>query len=78
MLNGNPMSTGYAGLQPGQVGLYRIDLTIPTGGAAGDQMLSVSQNGLNSNIVLLTVGQAVLPAAAFRGGVQDAHPSQAR
>jgi uncharacterized protein (TIGR03437 family) len=55
-LNGNPMSVGYAGLAPRQVGLYRIDLTVPLDAAPGDLKLSVSQNGLSSNTVLLTVG----------------------
>jgi uncharacterized protein (TIGR03437 family) len=55
-LGGNPMSVSYAGLAPGQVGMYRIDFTVPPDAAAGDLKLSVSQNGLNSNTALLTVG----------------------
>jgi hypothetical protein len=55
-LNGNPMAVAYAGLAPGQVGIYRIDFTVPLDTPAGDLPLSVSQNGLNSNTVLLTVG----------------------
>jgi uncharacterized protein (TIGR03437 family) len=55
-LNGNPVSVAYAGLAAGQVGLYRIDLTVPLDASPGDLKLLVSQNGLNSNSVLLAVG----------------------
>jgi hypothetical protein len=55
-LGGNPVDVGFAGLAPGQVGLYRIDLTIPPDAGAGDLKLIVSQNGLSSNTVLLSVG----------------------
>jgi uncharacterized protein (TIGR03437 family) len=55
-LNGNPVDMGFAGLVAGQVGLYRIDLTVPPDASAGDLKLAVSQNGLSSNTVLLTVG----------------------
>jgi uncharacterized protein (TIGR03437 family) len=57
-LNGNPVDVGFAGLAPGQVGLYRIDLTVPPDASPGDLMLSVSQNGFTSNTVLLTVGSS--------------------
>jgi uncharacterized protein (TIGR03437 family) len=55
-LNGNPVDVGFAGLVAGQVGLYRIDLTVPPDAGSGDLKLAVTQNGLNSNTVLLTVG----------------------
>jgi uncharacterized protein (TIGR03437 family) len=55
-LNGNPVDVGFAGLVAGQVGLYRIDLTVPPDATAGDLKLAVGQNGLTSNTVLLTVG----------------------
>ena len=55
-LNGNPVDVGFAGLVAGQVGLYRIDLTVPPDAVAGDLKLVVGQNGLSSNTVLLTVG----------------------
>jgi uncharacterized protein (TIGR03437 family) len=47
---------GFAGLLAEQVGLYRIDLTVPPDAVAGDLKLAVTQNGLSSNMALLTVG----------------------
>ena len=55
-LNGNPVDVGFAGLAAGQVGLDRIDLTVPADAVAGNLKLVVTQNGLSSNTVLLTVG----------------------
>jgi uncharacterized protein (TIGR03437 family) len=55
-LGGNPVEVGFAGLAPGQVGMNRIDVTVPQGAGPGELPLSVSQNGLISNTVMLTVG----------------------
>jgi uncharacterized protein (TIGR03437 family) len=55
-LGGNSVDLGFAGQVGGQVGLYRIDLTVPPGASPGDLPLSVSQNGLTSNTLMLTVG----------------------
>jgi len=55
-LDGNPVDVGFAGLAAVQVGLYRIDLTVPLDAGAGDLKLAVTQNGLSSNTALLTVG----------------------
>jgi uncharacterized protein (TIGR03437 family) len=55
-LNGGPVDVGFAGMVGGQVGLYRIDLTVPPDAIAGDLTLAVTQNGLTSNTVMLTVG----------------------
>jgi uncharacterized protein (TIGR03437 family) len=45
----------FAGLSPGSVGLYQIDVVIPPGTAAGNVNLVVTQNGVASNTVTVPV-----------------------
>jgi uncharacterized protein (TIGR03437 family) len=45
----------YAGLTPGSVGLYQIDFTIPTGVAAGNPTIAVSQSTVNANTTTIPV-----------------------
>jgi uncharacterized protein (TIGR03437 family) len=45
----------YAGLTPGSVGLYQIDLTIPTTVPAGNPSITVSQNTVDANTTTIPV-----------------------
>lgn len=47
----------YSGLAPGYVGLYQINVTMPSGLASGNQQLKLSVGGMISNTVGLYVGQ---------------------
>jgi len=56
-LNGNQVTTAFAGLTPTAVGLYQVDFQVPMGTPDGDLKLVVSQSGLPSNSTLLPVRQ---------------------
>jgi uncharacterized protein (TIGR03437 family) len=45
----------FAGLAPGQPGVYRIDFTVPTTAASGDLAVQVTQDGVTTNTGLLPV-----------------------
>jgi uncharacterized protein (TIGR03437 family) len=45
----------FAGLSPGSVGLYQIDVQIPTGVSTGNVPLVVTQAGVASNTVTVPV-----------------------
>jgi uncharacterized protein (TIGR03437 family) len=45
----------FAGLSPGSVGLYQMDVQIPAGVASGSVPLVVTQGGAASNTVTLPV-----------------------
>jgi uncharacterized protein (TIGR03437 family) len=47
----------FAGLTPGGVGLYQIDLTVPTTARNGDLDLVVTQNGVAGNATKLIVAK---------------------
>jgi uncharacterized protein (TIGR03437 family) len=52
-----PSTVYFAGLAPGFVGLYQIDFQVPTGAKSGDDVVTVTQNGIAANSTLLPVGQ---------------------
>jgi len=54
-LGGNPVPTLFAGLTPGSVGLYQIDLQVPDVSVDGNLTLTVSQNGVASNTTIVPV-----------------------
>jgi len=54
-LGGNPAPAVFAGLTPGSVGLYQIDLQVPDVPVDGNLTLTVSQGGVVSNITILPV-----------------------
>jgi uncharacterized protein (TIGR03437 family) len=54
-LGGNPVNIAFAGLTPGLVGLYQINIQIPQDAQGGNQVLVVSQDGLPSNTTILPV-----------------------
>jgi uncharacterized protein (TIGR03437 family) len=56
-LNGVASPTLFVGLTPGTVGLYQIDFTVPAGTPGGNQVLTVSQAGVVSNVTILPVAQ---------------------
>ncbi len=45
----------FAGLSPGSVGLYQIDVTIPTGAGTGSVPLVMKQGGVAANTVMVPV-----------------------
>ena len=49
-----PATVAFAGLTPGAVGLYQINLFVPTGGT-GDLPVVISQNGVEANTTVLPV-----------------------
>ena len=57
MLNGVNVPVAFAGLTPGLVGLYQINLQVPAGTPNGDLPLIVSQPGATSNTAILAVHQ---------------------
>jgi uncharacterized protein (TIGR03437 family) len=54
-LGGNPAPAVFAGLTPGSVGLYQIDLQVPAVPVDGNLILAVSQGGVVSNTTILPV-----------------------
>jgi uncharacterized protein (TIGR03437 family) len=54
-IGGNNAQVLFAGLSPGSVGLYQIDVMIPAGTPAGTVPLVVTQNGVASNTVMVPV-----------------------
>lgn len=52
-INGSPYPIAFAGLTPGLVGLYQMNFQVPTGLAAGNLTVVVSQSGASSNQTLL-------------------------
>jgi uncharacterized protein (TIGR03437 family) len=54
-LGGNPVQTLFAGLTPGSVGLYQIDLQVPNVPVDGNLILTVSQGGAVGNATILPV-----------------------
>jgi uncharacterized protein (TIGR03437 family) len=47
----------YAGLTPTGIGLYQIDLTIPSDARTGNLNVIITQNGVNSNTAILPVSR---------------------
>ena len=56
-VGGQAASVAFAGLTPGDAGLYQIDFTVPPGASSGDLDLIVTQNGVASNTTKLPVAQ---------------------
>jgi uncharacterized protein (TIGR03437 family) len=54
-LGGQTVPIAFAGLTPGLVGLYQIDVQIPQNAAGGNQLLVVSQDGVASNTTIVPV-----------------------
>jgi hypothetical protein len=54
-LNGTQVPLAFAGLTPGLVGLYQINVQIPAGLPDGSYEVVVTQDGVNSNSTLLPV-----------------------
>ena len=54
-LNNNPVPIAFAGLTPGLVGLYQINLQIPPDTPGGNLVLSVSQDGVAGNSAILPI-----------------------
>ncbi len=56
-LAGIPATVAFSGLAPGFVGLYQVNLQVPTGVPSGTQPVQVIMNGVPSNTVTVAVTQ---------------------
>jgi uncharacterized protein (TIGR03437 family) len=56
-LNGNPINVLFAGLAPGLVGLFQINIQVPAGLATGNYNLLLTQSTAVSNTTVLPVQQ---------------------
>jgi uncharacterized protein (TIGR03437 family) len=57
-LNNEAVTVLFAGLQPGTVGIYQINIQVPTDAVNGNLTLVVSQNGNPANSAILPVSNA--------------------
>jgi uncharacterized protein (TIGR03437 family) len=56
VVNGTELTPAYAGLAPGFIGLYQVNLALPPGLAPGlDVPLVLRQGGVDSNPVFVSV-----------------------
>jgi uncharacterized protein (TIGR03437 family) len=56
-IDGQPAEVGFAGQTPGGVGLYQINLKVPTGLRGGNLDVVITQGGVTANVTKLIVGQ---------------------
>jgi uncharacterized protein (TIGR03437 family) len=56
-VDGQSAAVEFAGLAPGFVGLYQIDLQVPASARSGSLPLVITQNGVAGNTTNLIVGQ---------------------
>jgi minor extracellular serine protease Vpr len=54
-IGGSQGAVYFSGLAPGYVGLYQINVTLPSSLSSGNQQLQVTSNGIASNIVLVPI-----------------------
>jgi uncharacterized protein (TIGR03437 family) len=54
-IGGSTAAVSFAGLTPGSVGLYQIDVDVPADAAPGDARITVTQNGSASNTITIPV-----------------------
>jgi uncharacterized protein (TIGR03437 family) len=54
-IGGAPAQVLFSGLVPGSIGLYQINAVVPAGASTGSQPLVVSENGVNSAAVNVTI-----------------------
>ena len=54
-IDGQPAEVVFAGLTPGSVGLYQINLRVPADAKSGDLAVQISQGGAQSNPGVLAV-----------------------
>ena len=54
-IGGSAAAVSFAGLTPGSVGLYQIDVEVPAAAMPGDARVTVTQNGSASNTVTIPV-----------------------
>lgn len=53
-IGGQPAAVSFSGLAPGFVGLYQINVQVPTGLPAGSQQLVLTSGGVQANITTLS------------------------
>jgi uncharacterized protein (TIGR03437 family) len=57
VVGGTNANVVYAGTTPSLVGVYQINFQVPSGAAAGDLVMTVTEGGVTSNQTLLSVHQ---------------------
>jgi uncharacterized protein (TIGR03437 family) len=55
-IGGVQVNPSYAGLAPGFVGLYQVNVVVPTGVNAGTASVQINSGGMNSNTAQMAVG----------------------
>ncbi len=65
-IGGSPASVQFSGLQPGLVGVARVDLTLGSDVPPGDQPVVVSMGGVASNPALISVASATSATPSSR------------
>jgi uncharacterized protein (TIGR03437 family) len=56
-IGGVQVNPGYAGLAPGFVGLYQVNVVMPSGVNAGTAAVQINSGGMNSNTAQMAVGR---------------------
>jgi uncharacterized protein (TIGR03437 family) len=56
MIGGTPVDPSFSGLAPGFVGLYQVNVAVPTGLAAGTASVQINVGGMGSNTAILAIG----------------------
>jgi len=55
-IGGQPATVSFAGLAPGWVGLYQVNVQVPSGVTPGSAVpVVITQNGISSNTVTIAV-----------------------
>ena len=54
-IGGVPAVIEYSGLAPGYLGLYQVNAQIPMDAPTGEQPLSLTINGVRSNVVKIGI-----------------------
>ena len=73
-IGGVAAAVNSAGLAPGSVGIYQVDLQIPSGAAAGDNVLGISGPDSSAMQALISIGTAQTAPSARRPRSHPAAP----
>jgi len=74
-VSGTAATVAYAGLAPGLVGLYQLNVTIPSGLTAGDNYLDISGPDSYASEALISIGSGSSTTPAQSAPAQVARPN---